>query len=323
MALCLLCSSCKSSIRDQKATYVNVPASKDVVLSQSGQQVISRLFITEDNKLVVVAQQEPFVSVVDIENKEVLASFGRIGRANNELRSIPQGVNYRKGELQYYDSAIRSLVSLSVPEGIIGTSPITVTSDYRPMRVIELDETLVMTGGLAKGRVVCIYPDQNATPIAEYPFDTNPLFGINRGSSLQCDLVCPPNLPKFLIRTMASDCFELFENKDGEIARTFVNEFKNPPVIERTRVNFSKSLAGYIRCYVDDDHIYLMYSEETYHNSSSQGLISNEIHVFDWDGHLLQIISLPDKVGAFCVKNSSLFGVLDYPDHLEILRYDL
>ena len=323
LILCLLAISCTSSSRDQKVPCVNVSASKDVVLPLSGHKVISRLFISEDNKLIVVTQQEPFVSVIDVEKEEMLVSFGRLGRANNELRSIPQGVNYRKGKLQYYDSSIRSLVSISVPECVIETLPIPVTSSLRPMRVIEMDKTLVVTGGLANGRVVCINPSQEVAQVAEYPFDTSPLSGINRGSTLQCDLVCPPDLPKFLIRTIASDCFELYENTGDEFARFFVNEFNNPPVIERIRVDYSKSCAGYIRSFSDNTHIYLMYSEESYRDSSSQGLTSDVIHVYDWEGHFVQKISLPEKIGAFCINDTHLFGVVDYLDHSEIIRYKL
>lgn len=323
LVLCLICSSCKGPIRNQDVPHVNVSPSSHVVLRLSGQQIVSRLFLTEDGKMIVLGQHEPFFSVVDIAEDALLTSFGRQGRANDELRSAPQGVNFRDGKLQFYDYAARSFATVSVPDGAMDKSLISVSSGFRPMRAIQMEGMIIAAGGLDEGRLASINPGQGIVQIGTYPFDTGPLSGINRGATIQCDLVCPPGLSRFLVRTLASDCFEIYEVKDSGVSRVFVNDFKYPPVIERARIDYQNSRAGYIGSFVDDANIYLMYSDKTYHESSAHGLVSDVIHVYDWDGHLVRKIILPDEIGAFCVKDSFLFGVLEHSDYSEILRYEL
>ena len=323
LVLCLICSSCKGPIRNQDVPHVNVSPSSYVVLRLSGQQIVSRLFLTEDGKMIVLGQHEPFFSVVDVAENELFTSFGRLGRAKGELRSAPQGVNYRDGKLQLFDIASRSFVTISVPDGAMENSLIPVSSVFLPLRAMQIDGMLIATGWLGEGRLAFVKPGQELVQIENYPFDTGSLSGINRGAAIQCDLVCPPGLSRFLLRTMASDCFEIYEVKDSGVSRVFVNDFKYPPVIERARIDYQNSSAGYIRSFVDDANIYLMYSDKSYHESSGHGLVSDMIHVYDWEGHLVRKIILPDEIGAFCVKDSFLFGVLEHSEYSEILRYEL
>lgn len=316
-----LACSCNNANKQSEVLQVNVQHRSDFNIHFDGN--VSRLFVNDEETIVVLTQHEPFFSVLSIDEKRLVTSFGRKGRANGELNSVPQGVNLRKGQLQYFDHAARSLVSLSIPEGFMYTQVVPYSPGFRPMRAIMVGETLIVTGGLDKGRVAYLHPDQNVTWGEEYPFDTGSLSGINRGATLQCDLVCAPDIQRFMIRTMASDCFEIYRINGNEAERVYVNKFKYPPVIENSRVDFQRSLAGYIRSYVDNTNIYLMYSEESYQESSSIGLVSDTIHVFDWDGSLVKTIHLPEKVGAFCVKDTVLFATLEYPDHTEIVRYEI
>ena len=80
---------------------------------------------------------------------------------------------------------------------------------------------------------------------------------------------------------------------------------------------------AYIRSFVDDGRVYLMYSDKYYRDASNEGLLSNIIHVYDWDGVLQQVIHLSESVGAFCVKGMQLFGTIEYPDHTEIVEYSI
>ena len=71
------------------------------------------MFVNDEETIVVLTQHEPFFSVLSIDEKRLVTSFGRKGRANGELNSVPQGVNLREGHLQYFDHAACS-VALSM-----------------------------------------------------------------------------------------------------------------------------------------------------------------------------------------------------------------
>ena len=320
-SLCLSVLSCKNTSQRGEVLQVEVAGHGEMVCSFDG--IVTRLFINDGGQIVVQTRQEPFFSVLSIGGERHVASFGRMGRANGELRSVPQGVNYRTGRLQFLDQSARSFVSLSIPDGTMETRPVPLSPGFRPMKAVEVGDMLIVTGGLDEGRAAYVGPDQSVIPGEEYPFDTGSLSGINRGASLQCDLVCAPDRQMFMIRTMASDCFEIYSVEGKEVKRVFVNEFEYPPVIENSRVDFQRSRAGYIRSFADDANVYLMYSEETYQEASSQGLVSDMIRVYDWDGSLVKKVHLPEKAGAFCVMDDYLFATLEYLDRTEVVRYDL
>lgn len=292
------------------------------IYSFDGNQTVSRLFVYEGN-ILALTLQEPFFSYIDIDRKCLIRSFGRQGRAGGELPRSPQGVNLREGRLQFFDFVSKSLISISVPEGVVDAIPVPYDVDFRPLRMVEIEGKKIATGGFDSGSVAFVDSDRRIVKGESYPFDTGTLSGIERGASIQSDIVSAPDSAILLIRTLASDCFEIYRVNETGIRRVFVNEFKNPPVIERNRINPAISRAGYIRSSVDNENIYLMYSESSYRDASNEGLLSDRIHIYDWDGNLIRILHLPEKVGAFCVKGTSLFAVIELGDHSEIVEYEM
>ena len=322
VVVCLFVCSCNNSARRNQVLQISARQNDQVVYSFDGGKTVSRLFVCGEN-ILAFTLQEPFFSLISIGERRVLSSFGRKGRAGGELIGMPSGVNLRKGVLQYYDSATKSLVYISIPDGVVDALPVPYTVSFRPLKMVEIDGNRIATGSFDEGSVAYIDPDQRITPGEEYPFDTGLLSGIMRGAQIQSDIVSAPDNPRFLIRTLASDCFELYEVNDDGINRVFVNDFKHPPIIEKNRANPGSNKAGYIRSFVDNDYVYLMFSDKYYRDASSEGLLSDIIHVYNWDGFLQQVIHLPESVGAFCVKGTQLFGTIDYPDHTEIVEYSI
>ena len=239
-----------------------------------------------------------------------------------ELLEAPFCVNYRKGGLQYFDFASKSLVFISVPEGEVEKSQVPYNVGFRPLRMVEIDGKRIASGAFDKGSVAYVDTNQNIVPCEDFPFDTGTLNGIMRGAYVQSDIAAAPDSSWVLFRTMASDCFEIYKVSDDGIQRTFVNNFKNPPVIDGGRVKPGRSQAGYIRSFVDNKFVYLLFAEGNYLDVSNEGLLSDTIHVYDWNGKLDRILHLPQKVGAFCVIGTSLFGMVEFPDHSEIVEFE-
>ncbi len=319
VVVCVAVCSCNNSVRRNQVLQIRARQNDQVVYSFDGGKTVSRLFVCGEN-ILAFTLQEPFFSLISIEERSALSSFGRKGRSSGELMGIPSGVNFRKGVLQFYDSASKSLVYLSIPDGVVESHPIPYTVSFRPLKMIEVDEIIIATGCFDEGSVAYIDLDQRIITGEDYPFDTGLLTGIMRGTQIQSEIVSAPDNSRFMIRTLASDCFELYEVDKSGIKRVFVNDFKYPPVIEKNRANPGSNKAGYIRSFVDNDYVYLMFSDKYYRDASSEGLLSDIIHVYNWDGFLQQVIHLPESVGAFCVKGTRLFGTIDYPDHTEIVE---
>lgn len=318
--LCLCFISCGGGSRQGKVKQIDAPTKGNVLYSFDGSIDVLNLYVCDSN-LVAFTYQEPFFSIISIKDKELINSFGRKGRAKGEFPNVPQGVNLREGSLQFFNYPTKSLFFLSIPDGSMKSCQIPYNVDFRPTRVVEVEGKRITTGAFENGSVAYVDADQHIVIGEDFPFDTAPLSGIYRGAMVQSGIFAAPDIPMVLIITLASDCFEIYKIDSDGFQRTFVNDFKNPPVIKNRMLDFRESVAGYIRCYVDNDYIYLMHSEGSYLDASNEGLFSSEIHQYDWEGNLNQIIQLPEKVGAFCVKGKSLFGTLELLDHSEIVEY--
>ena len=321
LCLVMLSASCNTASKKVNVQQVQVTRNENVLYRFDGKHIVSRLFLDGDSSLVALTQQEPFFTVIDTHTGSRKSTFGRKGRAAGEYLSAPQGTNLREGKLQFYDFAAKSLLSVSVPDGKTELSPVPYRVDFRPLKMVEIQGVKVATGCLANGRIAYIDSGQTVKIGAEYPYRINGLSGIMRGVHLQDDIVAAPNAPRFVVLSIASDCFEIYNVNNDGVERTFVNNFKYPPVIENGRRSFNKSMAGYIRCFVDNENIYLMYAEGSYNEASAGGLVSDTIDQYDWDGALVRTVKLPEKVGAFCVRDSVLFGAVEYPDRSDIVRY--
>lgn len=319
--LCLFVCSCSHSNRQCTAVPVSEAEKGEVVYTYGSDNMIMGLYLSDNDQIVALTLQEPFFSVIDVKTKSLQTSFGRKGRANGELLNAPFGVNYRGGELQFFSFSTKSMVYYSVPDGRFRSEMVPYQVSFRPTRAVEIDGAIIATGGLEQGRVAFVDTDRHISPIADYPFDIESVSGIYRGGLYQSDIYVAPNSPKFVVRTIASDCFEIYEMDGAGIRRVFVNEFKSPPVIEGRRINSKKCIAGHIRVYVDDDYIYLMLGEGCYQDASNAGLLSDIIHKYDWSGKFEGVINLPEKVGPFCVKDSILFGAVENPDRSVIKKY--
>ena len=288
--LCLLACSCNVAKKQEEGSHVH-SLQKGGVYTFGGERTVSRLFAVDGN-ILAVTQQEPFFSYISIEEKKLIKSFGRKGRAGEEMLDAPFCVNLREGVLQFYEFASKSLVFISAPESVVERTPVPYNVEFRPLRMVEIGGKRIATGAFEKGRIAYVDSNQDIVTGEDYPFDTGALKGIMRGAYIQSDIAAAPDSSWVLLRTMASDCFEIYKVSDSGIQRTFVNDFTNPPVIDGGRVQPGRSQAGYIRSFVDNDFVYLLFAEGNYLDVSSEGLLSDTIHVYDWKGDLDRILHL-------------------------------
>lgn len=77
--LCMLACSC--NVVNRQAEGPHVPSlQKGCVFSFDGDRTVSRLFAVDGN-ILAVTQQEPYFSYISVEEKRLMTSFGKKGRA--------------------------------------------------------------------------------------------------------------------------------------------------------------------------------------------------------------------------------------------------
>ena len=320
----VLCCSCKNhTARNNSFGSVVNDAVQDEICSLSGSNVVKDLNVIDSSHILIHYIYEPFFSILNLADSSVSASFGRLGRSSNELLKPPQHMNYRDGKIQTFEHGRNSLLTLSVPEGNIEFVSVPVTADFRPAKVVEIDGKRIVVGSFKEGYVAYLDKYDEVHIVSDFPFETGGLEGIYRAARIQSVLVSAPTLSKFLVSTLSSDCFEIYNVSESGVKRSFINDYKYPPVLSGSVIDNSKSKAGYINHFVTDEYIYLLYSEESQSTCSKQGDTSNEIHVFDWEGNRIRTIQLPKRVHAFCVCGSTLYGIVETEDINKVVGFSI
>lgn len=280
------------------------------------------------DELIVLSTRAPFIYKYDMDSWMMSKSFGTVGRARNEFLSPPGPLNIRNGRLQYYDMLRKALnyVSLETMEiEVYNRMPYTV--DFRPTSVLDVDSNLIAGGYFSESRLGYMRDGVISAEIFDYPYPTGDVEGIYRGTVYQSELKAPHTRNGLLVRTLCSDSFELYAIEEDSLVRTYVHQYNYLPKVVnfggRFGVDFKKSVSGYIRSYVTDERIYLLWSDQVYSDVSANGLYSDIIHVFDWNGQNVENYALPYKIAAFCVSGSSIYAVREYDDGTKVVKMSI
>lgn len=316
--------SCGENASSFKGLPVSAGTECEQPMSLKEGYVISNLSC-RDSILVALTMQEPFYHIYNINVNKLVRSFGRLGRASGECLIAPSDLTIRNGHIQAYDFSAKLFIKYDLQSGdLIEKHNVPYELNFRPFRIAEINETRICVGGLGQGRVAFLNRRGDIT-MSEYdfPFSTEPYTGVIRGCKFQSRIFAAPTRPTFVILTLGSDCFEIYDEDDGKINRRYVNDFRHPPIVVNGVTDHKKSIAGFIRCYATDERIYFLYSDESYGDSLKKGFISDTVLVYKWSGEMEKTIKLPESVGAFCVNGNTLFGTRESLDHCEIVRFTI
>lgn len=314
--------SCNNKNSKSKPNVLEVEDTDSAIVVK-GAYNVSKI-LTWNNSLVLITQQEPLFRVFSLDSCRQDFAFGYKGKAADELLSVPHGVTIRNDQALFYDFPEHSLVRALLNGPSVIKEPMPYTADFRPVTMAEIDGTIIALGGIAEGRLATIDMEHGKIiPAFDYPFPVEGVEGINRGITLQSEVCVAPSTPRFVVRTLVSDCFEIYSLEKGVLSREFVNDYHHVPSICGRNIDFKNSKAGYIRCYTNDDYIFMMKSEDCYNDASAKGLISDTIDVFRWNGEKVKTICLPVPIGAFCVYKEYLYGVIEENNQTKIKRFQL
>ncbi|MBE9487967.1 MAG: hypothetical protein IMY73_02185, partial [Bacteroidetes bacterium] len=160
-----------------------------------------------------------------------------------------------------------------------------------------------------------------------YPFEYKEIEGNSKGVVFQSFLETNNKLNRFVVSTISSDVFEIYQITDNKVDRVFLSEFNHLPEIwekgNRYTINYDKSIAGLTHISTTDEKIFFSYSSKTYEEFSRSGYLVNEILCFDWNGKKLKKYKLPLPISTFCVDEQYLYGVGYRDDNIEIYKYKL
>ncbi len=198
---------------------------------------------------------------------------------------------------------------------------------FRVSRILPFENFCVVLGGMASGKRLgiidkstCMYRED-----FDYPFDCGVVEGWLRNSVFQGELKANYRIGRFVVHTLASDIFEIYQVDDTTVTRVHVSSFQKTPVAKRVGERFildsRKSAAGFFNLAVTDEWICFNVADGTYDDLIKQYYMSDEIVCFNWNGEKALKMKLPFKVDNFCLDSSFVYSIAYHGEDCFLYRF--
>lgn len=276
-------------------------------------------------------------SFIDSKTGKLLARWGKRGEGINEFLDYGNGFVLKDSMLVFMERMRKEIVYVPIPDILsgkslselkVGSESYPCYGDFRPMQFCLVNHTKVFTGAFERGRLGMLdFKGDTLSNDTDYPFATEPVNGLFRGNVFQSKVKSTGKNDRFVVQTMFSDVFEIYQYTGTILKRVAVSPYNHPPRImqkhNRYGIDYEGSVAGLLMMSVSDDCIYFLYSSLSSNESDKVDGASNEVLCFDWNGKKICKYILPLPVTAFCVDDSYIYGVYNDNDESIICRFKL
>lgn len=280
---------------------------------------------------------EFYFSFVNVNNGKLIKRWGSKGRGPNEYIQLGSGFSISNNKLVFLDAIKKEINSVLISDILIENNEIKIqkevypyTKDFRPRSLNVINNKKIAIGSFEKGRFgVLDVKNKIIESPSEYPFNYEEINGIYRGSVFQSELKSSEQHSKFVIRTLSSDIFEIYQISDTCISKVFVNSFNHIPKIKKQNnknifnADSYNSIAGLMAMAVSDELICFTYSSENYIDARNSGFISDEILCFDWNGDKVRKCLLPFPIRRFCIDANNIHGIRYHNGEQIMYRFQL
>lgn len=335
----VLCTSCSDvdeifvntfAVVDNVIEYDSVFSDKSEPMGViTGMEILGNTMITEH---MLDKYQYSFI---DVKNGELISRWGSVGDAPNEFIDFGSGFTILDSQLVFLCNARKEINYVSLYDILQRNDTVKIakesypyTADFRPTNLNILGENKIAIGYFKEGRFGILDSTNNIiNTFGDYPYHYDEVNGIFRGMVFQSKIKSNVNLNKFVILTLASDVFEIYQLTDKSFSRTYVSPSNYIPKICKKGkyydVDYNKSIAGLMKMAVSKDYICFLYSSLSYNEARKNGKNSNEILCFNWKGEKVKKYILPFPINNFCIDSNYIYGVRTINEEMIIYRFKL
>ncbi len=339
LLFCVLCTSCNHSdkiaidtfdVVDNIVKYDSIFSDKNEPMGViTGMEVYGNILITKH------MLDEYQFSFIDTDNGNLRSRWGCVGDAPDEFIDFGSGFTISDSQLVFLCNAKKEINYASLYDILQKNDTINVkkesypyTVDFRPVDLNILNGNKIAIGSFKEGRFgVLDSTNSIINTFGDYPFHYDEVNGVFRGMAFQSKIKSNANLNKFVIVTLASDIFEIYQLSDTTISKTYVSPFNHIPTIcKKGRyydVDYNKSIAGLMKMSVSKDYICFLFSSLSYNEARKNEKKSDEILCFNWNGEKVKKYILPFPINNFCIDNNYIYGVRTCNEEMIIYRFKL
>lgn len=289
------------------------------------------------NNILILLDEynDKYISLIDIENKKLVARFGNKGRGPNEIAD-PTNLYIDKGYSTLYvslmnpDRMIKYVIDSVINRTTYNFEEIT-KFDFKDEVLFNAamlygENKYIATGMFHNGKygITDEYGVLD-TVIGDY-IRNEKLKSIDNyklGNVFQGIIKSHPDGNKVVCATTSCDLIEVIDTKSYEIKRFYsylpiTKKDKQFPVISRN------SRRGYVALQVTSNYIYAVFSGRTYARDGNKAFGGNKLYVFDWDLNPVCSYSLKQDINCMYVTDDdkTMYSVITL-DEPVLVKYDL
>lgn len=339
VSLLILCSACNSPVQINDFHTVVEISHYDSLYSDKYDLfgTVKDIAIADTVIILQTSHNDYAFFFIDAQTGSTIGKWGRTGRGNNEYLQVSSTFSICDSMLTFLDTRKKEIIYLPIANIVDGThysvikEPYPYTAGFRPQQITPLRNHKIVLGALESGRFGVLNAENEIVGCPfDYYFEYPQIQGIFRGSVFQSKMKANPDLNRFVVQTLVSDNFEIFDATSSDIKKIYTScSNLIPAIIEKPRpgvshtIDYNRSKCGLMRMAASKQFIYFTYSDHSYSESAQNGLESDEILCFDWDGNKKQKYILPFRISGFCVDEHYIYGVRNMDGDNIICRFPI
>lgn len=336
--LVLLCVSCnKEQSEINSFDTVEQVTAYDSIFSDKKEPFgrIKDMKIFNDILILEHVTDEFEYSFIDVQKKQVVCRWGKIGEGPNEFIDFGSGFFIQDSCLVFMTLAKKELnyvplKTILTSAGEIGFRKVQIpyNVDFRPLKICPLKDVKIAVGAFKDGWLGMLDSKNEIMHTCfDYPFSYDEIQGIYKGVAFQSLINSNKKQDKFVVSILSSDVFSIFDASCGKVENIYVSPFKHIPQIwekgGRYTIDYNNSIAGLMKMATSDKYICFTYSALSDTEASRGGKLSKEILCFDWTGKKIKKYILPFEVGAICLDEEYIYATRYFDDETIIYRFKL
>lgn len=288
----------------------------------------ARILVSGDHLVVAEAQGDPNLNVYDLETGTRLWSEGRDGQGPGEFAGSPQPLRSQPdsaGRVWFLDGVLRRFVGINLLEPPSRQQP----EVSRSVGVKPQESTSLIAAVLLNSHTIVAATERTDGPPVLRRIDVTTgaasgdpvgLSQLNtripeayQSTSMALRMCGHPSGGRFVVLYSYAGRAEIRDSLLGSVASMEVPLEFVPPVMRRKVTGqrfFSPGTAGmrrgYIDCQADAQHIFALFSGVLGSATTGRGAWHESyIHVFDWDGKLVNVWHLDHGPHSFAIDSRS------------------
>jgi len=286
----------------------------------AGDSVAAPSFVAVVGRYVIAIDEraDSVIKVVNRVSGQYVRSFGRRGRGPGEFEG-PWSITSVEGSSSafwVYDATLRRLTHVDLDAdflqpGRVGRRMLTLKSGFTVLDPAFVDTVIVAVGFLPSGRLA-FFSDSGElirTGGGDPPGDPSVPVAV-RNHAYQAELAVSPDRTRLAVANRHAGSIEFYRADGTPVSRVSGPLVFDPILLVARRgqvpafASDERLRFGYIAVAATRDRVFALFSGRTRRDFPGAAAYGRSVHVFDWEGRLLQVYDLEGDALAVAVDSA-------------------